>query len=74
MEIGILLNHDVSGGIVELQQADSIDTDGTGSYWVSRQWQPKNNKIELKLVNNSTDQVEVIVFNGEKPTDSLLNK
>lgn len=67
MRIGILLAQDVSGGLVELQQVGSASKGGTAHYYMSRQWQPIDGRIELKLVNNSKTEVEVVIFKGSKP-------
>ena len=67
MKIGILLQKDVAGGLVELKQTDSVSKGGTSHWWTSRQWQPINGEIELTLTNNSDTEVEIIVFKGPEP-------
>ena len=74
MQVGILLSEAVSDGTVELQQIGSVSKTGTGHYWISGQWQPKDNKVDLKLINNSATRVEVIVFTGREPPKHSLKQ
>jgi hypothetical protein len=75
MVIGMSLNHDVTGGTVELRQTCSVESGhwsqriatGSGGAWASQPWQPCDGKVELKLMNNASSSVEVTVFSGDKP-------
>ncbi len=67
MKIGIMLEQDVTGGLVELQQIGSVCKGGTGHWYISRQWQPIGGKIELKLLNNAQTEVGIVVFKGSEP-------
>jgi hypothetical protein len=67
MSIGLLLDHDVEGGVVKLVRLGAVGSAGTGSYWVSREWEPKEGRILLRLENQSASAVEVTVFEGREP-------
>lgn len=67
LRIGILIDHEVTGGLVELRQVGAVGTLGTSVYWASTQWPPINGKIELTLTNNSKEKVTVTVFQGHEP-------
>jgi hypothetical protein len=67
MRIGVLIDHEVMGGIVDLQQVGSVNRCGTGHGWMSREWSPIDGKIELKVINNSKEKVEATIFKGREP-------
>jgi hypothetical protein len=66
IEVGVMIAHDVSGGIVQLKQSDGSAA-GTGHYFISYKWWPVDGKVDLTLVNNSKTRVETVVFKGGEP-------
>lgn len=66
--IGLVLAHEVSGGLVEMEQIGKVSKGGTGHWYTSREWQPVDGKTELLLSNRSQSRVETTIFEGSEPT------
>lgn len=66
VHVGVLCKNSPQGGLVQLQQLDTVSQAST-SQWASRVWAPNKGVVKFRVVNNAKNQVEVIVFRGERP-------
>jgi hypothetical protein len=66
VQIGILCVDAPVGGLVQVSQQGSVSQAST-EFWISRVWMPTGEGLHLKVTNNATNNVRVILFEGEDP-------